>query len=408
MTPGIHRAARRITQALQVACCIVSASCAFPGAVRPTLKIGLVAPFEGRYRPIGYDVIYAVRLALQEANGSGGVAGYAVELVAYDDGAQPAMADEQARKLSVDPDVLAAVGHFREETTHAAAGVYARAGLPLVAPAVLDPHLIQGQDVLYQLGPPAPVLATALLDRAAWLTGSASDRAQGEAHIVLLGGDGPLGASLQDLARDEWLEEPGLGFSTVSADAVDWQAEVLAHHPAVVLCDLDPVRAGEVVAALRQAGWSGDVLGGPALAASDFVAVAGQAAQGATFLTPWPFPPDVAGGEPFADAYRSVSNGLEPGPLALPAYEATWLLLEALGGALAEGDPTRQAVSAALAQVERDGVLGHVAFDRERVWSGESLYWYRLAAEGVPRLVETVRVVAPATLAERPLPGEGG
>ena len=60
--------------------------------VRPTVKIGLVAPFEGRYRYVGYDVFYAVRLALQEVNAAGGVGGYHVELVAYDDGADPAMA----------------------------------------------------------------------------------------------------------------------------------------------------------------------------------------------------------------------------------------------------------------------------------------------------------------------------
>src|SRR5437773_8430394 len=47
---------------------------------RPIVKIGLVAPFEGRYRDVGYEVIYAVRLAVREANASGGVAGFAVEL----------------------------------------------------------------------------------------------------------------------------------------------------------------------------------------------------------------------------------------------------------------------------------------------------------------------------------------
>jgi branched-chain amino acid transport system substrate-binding protein len=128
------------------------------------VKIGLVAPFEGRYRYVGYDVIYAVRLALREANAAGGVNGYSVELVAYDDGADPAMAAEQARKLAADPAVVAAIGHFREGPTRAALSAYADAGIPLVAPAVLDPALTRGEGTVYPLGPSADVVASALLD----------------------------------------------------------------------------------------------------------------------------------------------------------------------------------------------------------------------------------------------------
>jgi len=37
-------------------------------STQPVVKIGLVAPFEGRYRPIGYEAIYAARLAIREIN----------------------------------------------------------------------------------------------------------------------------------------------------------------------------------------------------------------------------------------------------------------------------------------------------------------------------------------------------
>jgi branched-chain amino acid transport system substrate-binding protein len=370
--------------------------------------MGLVAPYEGRYRAIGYDVIYAVRLALSEVNQTGGVAGHAVELVAYDDGAQPAMAIEQARKLDVDPQVLAAVGHFREETTLAAVGVYGQARLPLVAPAVLTPHLSQDSRPLYRLGPPAPVLAHALLDRAAQLTGAQAERSQRDDAIVLVSQGGPLGASLQDLASQRQAGDPGWRLSAVSAAAPDWRKDVLARNPAVVLCDLDPVLAGEVVASLRQGGWSGPVLGGPALAASDFAAVAGQAARGATFVTPWPFPLDVPGGDVFAAAYRSASDGVEPGPLALPAYEATWMLLEGLEQAAAAGELTRRGVGAALSGVERDGLLGHIALNGEGAWTAESLYWYQIGPQGAPRLVETAPRADVSPLAPSPRSRETG
>ncbi len=82
---------------------LLLAACRASGATRPTVKIGLVAPFEGRYRYVGYGLFAAVRLALREANaaGGGGTPPYSVELVAYDDGADPEMARQQGGEMAV-------------------------------------------------------------------------------------------------------------------------------------------------------------------------------------------------------------------------------------------------------------------------------------------------------------------
>jgi ABC-type branched-subunit amino acid transport system substrate-binding protein len=100
------------------------------------IKFGLVAPFEGRYRPVGYDAIYAARLAVRERNAAGGVGGYRVEVVAYDDGGDAQTAVERARQLALDPQVVAVIGHYRIETTRAAWDVYAHEALPLIAPII--------------------------------------------------------------------------------------------------------------------------------------------------------------------------------------------------------------------------------------------------------------------------------
>ncbi|MFN2270375.1 MAG: ABC transporter substrate-binding protein [Anaerolineae bacterium] len=329
---------------LLASCFLLLASCAFPGAVRPTVKIGLVAPFEGRYRYVGYDVIYAVRLAVREVNAAGGVGGYSVELVAYDDGADAAhaeaMAVEQARKLAVDPEVVAVIGHFRPETTAAAADAYAEASIPLISPGLIDPYADAAAGELLRY------LEEAGLDRAALVTEG-----------------GLLGLVLQRDAR--------IG-AVVSPEESDWLEQVLASD--TIICDAPPVTAGEVVHALRDAGWGGVFLGGPELAAADFAAVAGEAAEGARFVTPWPFPRDLPDSADFVAAYQGMGPHVEPpGPLALPAYEATWQVLEALERDIAaHGAPTRAGVAAALAGSESGDAM---------------LYWYRIGAEGVPEYV---------------------
>jgi ABC-type branched-subunit amino acid transport system substrate-binding protein len=366
----------------------------FPGAVRPTVKIGLVAPFEGRYRYAGYDVIYAVRMALREANVAGGVAGYGVELVAFDDGAEPAMAIEQARKLAADPELIAAIGHFREQTTAAALGAYAEAGIPLVAPAVYTPAITSGaafhdhrEAEVYRLGPSAEVLADALLHRLGAL---------GHSQAALVTTGGPLGMALQQgVERLPTAAGTLQIWPVVSPDDPSWLEAVIGSGVRVVLCDAVPVKAGETASALRAAGWQGDFVGGPELAAPDFAAVAGRAAGEVVFVTPWPFPETASFPEnlvsseetDFAAAYRAVSNGVPPGPLASVAYEATWVLLEALERDVqAHGAPTREGIGAALGATRREGVLGRVAFDANHSWGDAPLYWYRFDVDGVPRI----------------------
>ena len=101
-------------------------------SVEPVVKIGLVAPFEGRDRAVGYDAIYAARLAVREANAAGGIGGHRVTVVALDDRGDPELAAQTAAALVVDPAVVAVVGHYLPETTAAASDIYAQAGLPLL------------------------------------------------------------------------------------------------------------------------------------------------------------------------------------------------------------------------------------------------------------------------------------
>ncbi len=121
----------RLSLSLSVCLLILLTACT--ASTRPVVKVGLVAPFEGRYRAIGYEAIYAARLAIREINAQGGLNGRRVELVALDDRGEPAQALEAARQLVLDPQVVAVIGHLRPDSTEAAQSVYCAAGLPALA-----------------------------------------------------------------------------------------------------------------------------------------------------------------------------------------------------------------------------------------------------------------------------------
>jgi hypothetical protein len=110
--------------------CLCLAGCQ---GVEPVVKVGLVAPFEGRHRAVGYDVLYSARLAVRELNAAGGIDGTRVALVALDDGGSSDSAAATADSLILDPNVVAVVGHWLPETTAVAAPRYAQGGLTFLA-----------------------------------------------------------------------------------------------------------------------------------------------------------------------------------------------------------------------------------------------------------------------------------
>ena len=53
---------------LLLAFCYLLSACAMPGDAAPVVKIGVIAPFEGAGRPLGYAVLPAIKAAAAEAN----------------------------------------------------------------------------------------------------------------------------------------------------------------------------------------------------------------------------------------------------------------------------------------------------------------------------------------------------
>jgi ABC-type branched-subunit amino acid transport system substrate-binding protein len=123
-----------ICSLLFAVCCLLSA-CAMPGDAAPVVKIGVIAPFEGVGRPLGYAVLPAIKAAAAEANASGALGRYQVLIVAFNDDLHGPAAAEQAVALAQDPEVVAVVGPWTTETAEAAEPILAAAGIPMLAAA---------------------------------------------------------------------------------------------------------------------------------------------------------------------------------------------------------------------------------------------------------------------------------
>ncbi len=119
--------------ALLLVFCALVAGCALPGDAAIVVKIGVIAPFEGAGRPLGYAVLPAIKAAVAEANAGGELGRYRVTVVAFNDDLFGPTAATQAQALALDPDVLAVIGPWTDATVAAAAPILARAGVSHVA-----------------------------------------------------------------------------------------------------------------------------------------------------------------------------------------------------------------------------------------------------------------------------------
>jgi ABC-type branched-subunit amino acid transport system substrate-binding protein len=117
---------------LLFAICSLLSACVMPGDAAPVIKIGVIAPFEGMGRPLGYAVLPGVKAAAKEANASGDLGRYRVLVVAFNDDQHAPTAAAQAKALALDADVIGVVGAWSAETAAAVQPILAEAGLPVL------------------------------------------------------------------------------------------------------------------------------------------------------------------------------------------------------------------------------------------------------------------------------------
>lgn len=328
----------------------------FPQGTQPVIKIGLVAPFEGRYRALGYEVLYAAKWAVRERNDAGGVAGYLVDLVALNDDDDPTSSAFQAEKLAVDQSVMGVVGHFSVAALSAAAPVYHERGLAVVTLTTCPLSLLsEGYGELFCLAGTTGHVAEALIDRL-----------PDGARVTLLRAEaGPLGERLSPLASEivqgPWTEDVLRRLANGEADLYLYEGDVLA--------------AAELTAELRERGDWRPVWGGPSLARVQLPQIAGESARGVCYVLADPLLADPEPDSGFSEGYEGLAGG-EPGRWAALAYDAVAILLDALEDAIdREGRPTRANVIRQVAGARTpDGDLMFDAGQRRQVTYSMSCY----------------------------------
>ena len=109
-----------------------------------TIKIGMLTPLTGFAAADGFSAHESVKLAVEKVNASGGLLGKKVELVCYDDAADPKQSVPLANKLIGQDKVVAFVAGSYSLPTRAVSAIFNDEEIPLVSAYALHPDITKG------------------------------------------------------------------------------------------------------------------------------------------------------------------------------------------------------------------------------------------------------------------------
>jgi branched-chain amino acid transport system substrate-binding protein len=116
-------------------------------ADQKVVKIGIILPFTGADAEDANLIKNGIMIAFDEANAAGGVAGYTIVPVVYDDGTatagqyDPAQAATNTKKLISDPLVVANVGPEMSGSGKAMSPILSQADMATITPSSTNPDI---------------------------------------------------------------------------------------------------------------------------------------------------------------------------------------------------------------------------------------------------------------------------
>lgn len=325
-----------------------------PAVARADVTIAFAGPITGGAASFGDQMKFGAELAVKALNDAGGVLGQKVRLVLGDDACDPKQGVTAARDL-VARNVVFVAGHFCSSASIAAAPVYAEAGIPMISPASTQPNLTeQGLSNVFRV--------CGRDDQQGTVAAAHMLRHFAGKKIALIHDKRSYARGLVESVAKALKQagQPPAVVDSINHGEKDYAALVAKLKNLGIDVVYLPVYQTEAALIVRQAdehGYRPVFMGGDALLAEEFPAIAGKSADG-VLMTFTPDPTRLPAAAPLVEEYRKA--GRNPEGWALYTYAAIQTWAQA---ATAAGSTSGPKVEKALRQGRFDTVLGTVEFD---------------------------------------------
>lgn len=316
------------------------------------ITIGAALPLTGGTSYYGQDSKKGIDLALDEINGKGGIGGSQLKVIFEDSLGNGQGAVSAVRKLIDFERVQVIIGCGTSTETMAAAPVVEQAQRVLLSPVSSAASLSTAGDYVFRTVPSDGQQA---LDLAAWV------REAGISKVAVIFVNQTWGNGLKDGFVEAFKAGGGevLDAEATELGETDFRAHVTklaSLSPDAVIAVLYAKEGGLFVKQSRELGASSPIFGADPWTKADFLATAGDAAEGIRFTTPAKYRgPEY---DAFAKAYRTRYNA-DPGIYDAHGYDA----LNVIAAAMTSGARTGPEIRQALMGVSFRGATGETSFD---------------------------------------------
>jgi branched-chain amino acid transport system substrate-binding protein len=335
---------------------VTFAALALPaGAAWADIKLGFNVPLTGFAAADGKSALDGAKLAIEQANAKGGIAGQKLELMVYDDQASPKEAVPVATKLVEKDQVVAAISGSYSGSTRAAAAIFQRGQVPYVVAYAIHPDITLTGDYMFRVSTMGEVQGRG---------GAKLVQNLGKKKVALITVKNDFGQALSAGFKDA---APKLGLNIVNEyeyAMADRQfgplvSKLKADNPEVIYASGYYFNAGPLVSQLRAAGVTAPIIGQEGYDSDKFIEIAGAASEGTLVTTSLDRDSDAAATKSFLTDYRKAT-GSGADMVAAAAFTAVSVVVDGLKKTGGKGG---ESLKNALAAGSYETPLGKLSFN---------------------------------------------
>ena len=325
------------------------------------IKIGVFLSLTGSTSAYGISALNAFKLASEEVNAAGGVAGRQVELVVEDDHSNTSEVAGIVTKLIQQDKVHALLAEPISTRAMVAAPIAQQYKVVMISPAAIKPELTMTGDYIFRACFTSPAEGEAI-------AGFATNRLKAKRAAIILDGKNDYAVVLAGFFSDSFKK---LGGEIVTQQSYEASAqEISAQLKSINAANADVIfapgfysTAGLVAGEVKRQGSRATLIGSDGWDSPDLLKGAGDAFDGVYFANHfW-----VGSEEPLVRKFvadYTAKFGVAPDAGAATAYDAARLLFDAIKRA---GTTDGVAIRDSLATTANfPGVTGRITIDAQR------------------------------------------
>ena len=307
-----------------------AAPTAAPQPAKPAepIKIAIIGAMSGTNAVLGDWMKKGVTLAVEEKNAAGGICGRQIQIIIYDDEADPTKSVNLAQKVATEDKVVAAWATTNSTSALADIPIFAQYKIVQLTNGTNVDITKKGSAYIFRSCPAGTAYEIPLVEflvktkgfkKLAIITDT-SAYGKGEADYQT--------AALKDLGLEPLARE---SYGIDDKDFTGQLTKILQTQPEVLLFGGSEIASGLIAKQARQLGFKGQMAGGPAIGTPKFIETAGaDIAEGVFFTGAYPTNDLNDMTRAFAKRYAARWNGEQPEIHGANTYDGTQMLMMAM------------------------------------------------------------------------------